>query len=223
MTEQVLKENIGDELTVKQELFCQFYTQNTKLFGNATLAYAEAYGFELDEADKLDEVIEFASGEVMTLREKEDLDFKGLLPKGKYRTIQSSTYTSKYNSCSASSSQLLRNPKIDRRIVELLNDSLTDANIDAEITKVIKQNNDLGAKMRAIGEYNKLRQRIVDKVDHTSKGEKIGGFNFIMPEEPVVKPTAELPALNIEMPDEHNNSDNQTDIQTSTSMEGTSL
>jgi hypothetical protein len=36
-------------LTPQQELFCRFYTQNEHLFGNATLSYAEAYGFKLDE------------------------------------------------------------------------------------------------------------------------------------------------------------------------------
>jgi hypothetical protein len=30
------------------ELFCRYYTQNEKLFGNATHSYAEAYDYKLD-------------------------------------------------------------------------------------------------------------------------------------------------------------------------------
>ena len=39
-------------LNPKEELFCRYYTQNEALFGNATLSYAEAYGYGLDELSK---------------------------------------------------------------------------------------------------------------------------------------------------------------------------
>jgi hypothetical protein len=33
------------ELNAKRELFCHYYTQNNETFGNATHAYAEAFGY----------------------------------------------------------------------------------------------------------------------------------------------------------------------------------
>lgn len=36
-------------LNPRQEKFVRLYTQNDELFGNATLSYAEAYGYNLDE------------------------------------------------------------------------------------------------------------------------------------------------------------------------------
>lgn len=36
-----------DELTMQQELFCKYYTSKGSLFDNATLSYAEAYGYEI--------------------------------------------------------------------------------------------------------------------------------------------------------------------------------
>jgi hypothetical protein len=36
-------------LKPQQELFCRYYTQDFSLCGNATLSYAEAYEYKLDE------------------------------------------------------------------------------------------------------------------------------------------------------------------------------
>ena len=38
---------------------------------------------------------------------------------------------------------------------------------------MITQNADFGNKMAAVREYNKLKQRITDKIDYTTKGDKI--------------------------------------------------
>lgn len=40
-----------DELTMQQELFCKYYTSKGSLFDNATLAYAEAYQYDLPKDD----------------------------------------------------------------------------------------------------------------------------------------------------------------------------
>lgn len=194
-------------LTVKQELFCRFYTQNTELFGNATLSYAEAYGYDLENADKDDELIEFSDGKIMTKREKNDREFRGEILEGKTRTIEPSTYSKLYHTCGVSAHHTLKNPKIDKRIIVLLNELMEDSQVDAEIAKVIKQNRDLGAKMRAIGEYNKLKQRIVDKVDHTTKGEKIAGFSFVRIEDTAPE---KLPEPQFAQDAEETNTDNQT-------------
>ena len=39
------------------------------------------------------------------------------------------------------------------------------------------QHADFGNKLGAIKEYNKLKQRIVDKIDHTTKGESLNKPN----------------------------------------------
>ena len=146
-------EPIDEILTLKQEQFCRNYTQNSYLFGNATLSYAEAYGYDLDNLPTDDQVYEQRDGVRVC--------------------VQESTHKRYYHMCGAASSRLLKNVKIDKRIIELLNELMTDEQIDAEIAKVIKQNYDLPAKMRAIAEYNKLKQRIVEKKDITSDGKAI--------------------------------------------------
>lgn len=77
------------------------------------------------------------------------------------------------NACSAAS-QLLSNTKVCLRINELLElGVLNDTVVDKELSFVIIQKGDLTAKMTGIREYNKLKQRITDKLDLTSKGKKL--------------------------------------------------
>lgn len=162
-------EKIGKKLTPKQELFCRFYTQNDFMFGNATASYAEAYGFKLDSLSKV------ASSKI----ENED---------GTEMIIEDSPYDKVYNTCCVNGSRLLRNANIDARIVTLLNELMTDEMVDAEIVKVMKQKDDYGAKLSAIREYNKLKQRVIDKKDITSGGkpiQSITGMEIIKDETPV--------------------------------------
>lgn len=57
-------------------------------------------------------------------------------------------------------SRMLTNANIWIRIGELLNEEwLNDMNIDTELLGLVKQNDNLGIKLRAITEYNKLRKR----------------------------------------------------------------
>lgn len=148
------KENpISVDLTPKQELFCRYYTQNTALFGNATLAYAEAYDYSLDELSQERPVLE--------------TDEEGNAIK-----YGVSDYDKAYNVCSVQGSKTLRIPKIQERLVKLLNEYMKDEVVDAQLMKVIISGEDKD-KVAAIKEYNKLRQRIVDKFDHTSGGKPI--------------------------------------------------
>ncbi len=176
---EVQDENvIGETLTLKQEAFCRYYTQNDALFGNATLSYAEAYGFDLDNDRKDDAKYKCTDGAIAHEYEFELMD-KG---EDKFRSakkIEDSTHDRNYDYCSKAGSRLMRNGKIDARVIELLNEIMTNDVVDAEIAKVMKQSRDLPSKMRAIGEYNKLKQRIIDKKDITSGGKVIGGFEFI--------------------------------------------
>ena len=75
------------------------------------------------------------------------------------------------NICAASSSRLLRLVKILNRCDEVLREKLTDNEADTELSYVIKQRGDLKSKIRAIGEFNKLKGRIIEKreVEHDFK------------------------------------------------------
>lgn len=85
-----------------------------------------------------------------------------LTDKGKYKVAQ------------AAASRLLSNVMILDRINEIFEArGLNDAFVDKQLELLITQNADFSAKTAAIREYNKLKQRIIDKTDITSKGEKI--------------------------------------------------
>lgn len=211
MNEVLIDENIvGDELTPKQEQFCRNYTQIASLFGNATLSYAEAYGVDLDSLDDERPVLaENTEGEPIEWGKSD-------------RQIA-------YDTCASAGSRLLRNVKVDKRVRVLLNEMLNDEVIDARLMEIILNGKDQDS-IKAIMEANKLKQRIVEKKDITSGGEKIAGFNFIRadyvdsrtPEErgadskiETVTTTASLPEPTIvRLPtidlSENNNSNNQT-------------
>ncbi len=172
---------IGETLTAKQEAFCQFYTQISTLFGNATLAYAEAYGFDLDNASHDDAIWLLKDGREVPKELYEELtseETKGA------KKIKDCTYDRDRNTCAVNASRLLRNAKIDKRIRALLNELMTTEVVDARLVEIIMKGEDKDS-IQAIKEYNKLKQRIIDKKDITSGGEKIGGFNFVRADQPV--------------------------------------
>ena len=74
----------------------------------------------------------------------------------------------------AAAARLLGSVKICQRINEILEDGgLNDQFVDKQLQFLITQHKDLTNKNVAIKEYNKLKARITDKVDHTSMGQKI--------------------------------------------------
>lgn len=71
----------------------------------------------------------------------------------------------------SSASDLLTKPNILKRIREIMElGEFNDEFVDKELQFVIAQRNDLSAKTAAIREYNKLKSRIIEKFDHTTKG-----------------------------------------------------
>lgn len=87
-----------------------------------------------------------------------------------------------YKTACACASRLLSNAKVFNRINELLDkNGLNDAFVDKQLLFLIQQHEDKGSKVAAIREYNKLKQRITDKLDIKSNGEQIVGFNYIIP------------------------------------------
>jgi hypothetical protein len=65
--------------------------------------------------------------------------------------------------CSSMSNRLLGKVKIYRRCEQLLNEKINNEVVDKELAKVIKQSENLHAKVSAISEYNKVRGRITTK------------------------------------------------------------
>lgn len=79
-----------------------------------------------------------------------------------------------YKTACSAASRLLSNVKVAERINQLLNQvnqllnqaGLNDANVDKQLLFLISQHADFTNKLGAIREYNKLKARIIEKVDH---------------------------------------------------------
>ncbi len=79
-----------------------------------------------------------------------------------------------YKTACSSASQLLSNIKVIARINEILEETgLNDAFTDKQLSFLIAQHSSFDAKLGAIKEYNKLKARITDKLDVTTKGQPI--------------------------------------------------
>ncbi|MFZ2882225.1 MAG: hypothetical protein WA019_04070 [Candidatus Moraniibacteriota bacterium] len=88
-----------------------------------------------------------------------------------------------YKTACAAASRLLSNVKVYTRINELLeSEGLNDSFVDKQLLFLISQQDDKTNKVAAIREYNKLKQRITDKIDLKSDGKQIVGFTFVVPE-----------------------------------------
>ena len=71
-----------------------------------------------------------------------------------------------------SSSRLLTDANILKRINKLLdNEVLNDSFVDKQLLLVITQNADMSSKVQAIKEYNKLKQRIEERIKMHSQVE----------------------------------------------------
>lgn len=102
---------------------------------------------------------EFFANGVNAYAKAYDID---LSEKGAYKVAASNAY------------RLLINADILIHINSMLDESgLNDAFVDKQLLFLINQNADLHAKRGAIAEYNKLKARITDKLDITSKGKQL--------------------------------------------------
>lgn len=159
---------IGETLTLKQQLFCKYFTQDRDLFGNATLSYAEAYEYELDKLDKTPKREDGSkdTDDDETFEDQEENGDGRPKRKRKSRIIpRSSEYDIAYDNCSSAASRLLRNVKVVEYCDKLLNDLLKNEKVDARLAKIIFQERDNTDALNAIKEYNKLKQRIIDKAE----------------------------------------------------------
>lgn len=79
-----------------------------------------------------------------------------------------------YKTACVRASQLLSNVKVINRINAILEETgLNDAHIDKQLSFLISQHADFTNKLGAIKEYNKLKSRIVTKLDHTTNGKDL--------------------------------------------------
>lgn len=79
-----------------------------------------------------------------------------------------------YKTACAGASRELSNVKVYTRINELLEEQgLNDGFVDKQLLFLISQQSDFTNKISAIKEYNKLRQRITEKIDHTTLGKEL--------------------------------------------------
>lgn len=146
----------GEKLNPKQELFCRVYAQNRALFGNATLSYAYAYGYNLEEmSHEKGDPVEWRQDE----KSGEEIAIKW----------EPSEYDKAYNVCHASGSKLLLNATINKIIDQLMLENSTEDKMDVEMTFVAMQRTELAPKMSAIKEFNAVRGRIRQKIDHTHR------------------------------------------------------
>jgi len=79
-----------------------------------------------------------------------------------------------YKTACQSASRLLSNVKVCERINQLLEEGgLNDQFVDKQLLFMITQHADGNMKLGALREYNKLKQRIIDKQDLTSNGKPL--------------------------------------------------
>ena len=172
------------ELSVKQELFCQYYCKNLAFFANGTLAYAAAYEIDLDSMPDDDAIYEQVPDGFETILDHgedeesgEPKEIKKKVPKFRNgKMIKDSTYKRSYNVCSVNASKLLRTTKIQARTTKLFNEMLNNEVVDAELTRIILRGQKDSDRINAIKEHNALKARIIKKLDLTSNGKAIGGL-----------------------------------------------
>ena len=85
-----------------------------------------------------------------------------------------------YNVAKIGAHENLTKPNLLERITEILEvNGLNDENVDKQLLFLICQHVDLGTKMRAIQEYNKMHGRIIEKKDITSGGKTIAPIALV--------------------------------------------
>lgn len=178
-----------EEVTLKQEIFCQSWVDTV---GNGTRSALIA--FDIENKEVIDEDDQPKPLDKSLIKKWEE-EIK-LLKKEKKRI---------FNVAGAMATECLRKPNIIKRIDEILEErGFNDDAVKREHFKLLSNSKD-EVKIRAIDSYYKLKGKITDKVDHTTNGDKITGFNYILPN-------------NINGNTENNNTDNTATSETTSSL-----
>lgn len=152
---------VGEKLTEKQEKFCRNFTQNYELFRNATLSYAEAYGFDIDAQPDNDATYKLKDGTEIAEYALKTLSIK---KRRNAEKVSESSQKTMYDLCSSYGSRLRKSDKIQARCRELLNEFFIDTVIDARMMEIIIGGDDKDS-ISAAKEYNALKQRVTKKVE----------------------------------------------------------
>ena len=137
----------------KWELFAHLYAGHytREIFGNGTQCYSLAYGYR----DKIND----------NLKKIEELQHKK--PAGYTVKVDAlkSNNRSMENISNVEAIRLLRKPMILERVNYLMDQLITNEYMDRELTFVAMQRGDLHAKVSAIREYNKVKDRTSEKLE----------------------------------------------------------
>lgn len=159
---------------LKQEFFCELYTASlTTFYGHGQNCYAFAYGHQ----KKIDTLRVNIIGAATTTG------------RGAKKHLSEYSKTEREikrieNVCKASATRLLTNVYIKARINWRLDEAAEDKIMDREAMRVVQQMHNLDAKMRAIERFDKIKGRIIEKVDLKHTFEPIIGFEYVRPEQP---------------------------------------
>ncbi|MBW2648116.1 MAG: hypothetical protein JRE23_18550 [Deltaproteobacteria bacterium] len=74
--------------------------------------------------------------------------------------------------------RLLTKAIINSRIAFLIEAELNDLQVDKQLSFMVAQNADLKVKLGAVKEYNALKQRVINRMEHTGKDGKAIEFNI---------------------------------------------
>lgn len=134
---------------INQERFCFFYAsgKNMDTFGNAYKSYVAAFGFQ-EKLNKANEELTVIPYNHETKR------------KEKRQEIQRME-----NSCRSNASHLLTNHNIIARCDHLLLQLYSEQNADSSLAWAMAQTKDVASKVAAVREFNRVRNRVKDKVE----------------------------------------------------------
>ena len=152
-------------LTIQQEIFCQYYVKSKEYRGNGTWCYAIANGIDLENLSKVREI------EIKEIGGREvEVEIPG-----------TSEYEKKYQVCNTLANRLLQKVTIQNRKVKLLNEMLTNDIVDSRMAEWILSDDET-ASTKMISEYNKLKQRIINKSENLNQHTMLGIVRHIYEE-----------------------------------------
>lgn len=147
----------------KQELFCVIFTSNTlpKFWGNGQNSYEFAYGYT-DKIDAVEDEIRELNKILLLPKKKRKKTIAQIVREVEDKNEQ---IRKMHQTCRSASSRLLTNVHIKERNGHFLDTLSVNLIVDRELTYLIQQREDNGAKMNAIEHYNKREQRIREKIE----------------------------------------------------------
>ena len=134
-------EEVLETLTPRQRKFLENYLLNDEMRGNWVESYAEAYGYDFN-----------------TFKDDDAVYDDG------WKQVALSSRQKAYQCCGAAASRLLKNVKIQEAKTAILNASMKEAIVDAEMFWLILYGK-WEQKLWAIKEFNRLKGRIKDKME----------------------------------------------------------